>query len=61
MFFGTTADVRSWRKAATRQSGEVSLTTKVHTGAVVNVGDESHDLLCLQMTTALEAVVNVRG
>jgi hypothetical protein len=27
----------------------------------VNVGDESHDLLCLQMTTALEAVVNVRG
>jgi hypothetical protein len=41
------------RKAATRQSGEVSLITKVHTGAVINVGDESHDLLCLQMTTAL--------
>src|SRR6267154_361707 len=39
----------------------VRLITKVHTGAVVNVGDESHDLLCLQMTTALEAVVNARG
>jgi hypothetical protein len=39
----------------------VRLITKVHTGAVVNGCDESHDLLCLQMTTALEAVVNVRG
>jgi hypothetical protein len=37
----------------------VRLITRVHTGA--DVGDESHDLLCLQMTTALEAVVNVRG
>ena len=36
------------RMRAARRRLPVRLITKVHTGAVVNVGDESHDLLCLR-------------